>query len=175
MSRAEVWAELSHARASVTPAQDRHLHALGIPTEARLMCGTARIQPEGKFYQPDDGIMAVITPIIDGGEVVDLLAWNTDCPARWWTRTGAHWALGADALDRLWLGDRLKVFRSPRSWLQAGAPYNAVMVLDWDIARLHIPRVEIVAEDLEHGLELDRLLCIPAQHPLISVPARAAA
>ncbi len=93
----------------------------------------------------------------------------------WWLRRGAHWALGADSLDRLWLGDRLRVYRTPLSWLRTGAPYNGLVILNWDGARLHIPRVEIVAEDLAHGLELDHLLCIPAQHPRISVPVRAAA
>ncbi len=175
MSRAEVWAELSHARASVTVAQDRRLHALGIPTEARMMCGAARIQPEGRFYQPDDaGIMAVITPIIDIGEVVDLLAWTTDFPARGWTRIDAHWALGADALDRLWLAEPLLVFKSPLAWHQANAPYSGLVVLNWDVARHLILDIDIFVTDIEFGRELDQRLTVPARRPRVYVPKRAA-
>ncbi len=162
--------ELRVALAAPTPEQDQELIDLGVPALITNFVGAANIRPSDGLYEPDpNGMPAWIIPIIDG-EVVDLLAWTTDCPARWWTRTGAHWALGADALDRLWLGKPLRAFKTPLAWLQAGAPYNGLVILDWRAARLHIPRVEIVAEDLAHGLELNRLLTIPAQHPLIHVP-----
>ncbi len=168
--------ELLEALGSAT--RETHVDQLlsaGLPPPAVDMCGTAKIRPDGQNYVPDDdGLEAVVVPIFDAGEMIDLVAFNLSNPARWWTRIDAHWALGADALDLLWLGAELKVCRDPLRWLQSGPAENAIVILDWHAARLHIPRVEIVAEDLEHGLELDRLLYIPAQHPRISVPARAA-
>ena len=176
MSRTEVWAELSHARASVTPAQDRRLHALGIPADARLMCGTARIQPEGKFYQADDnGIMAVIIPIIEGEVVADLLAFQPSRPDRWWLRLGVAAYLGGDALGDAVMDEPVRVFRTPLAWLRAGAPADGLVVLDHDIASRELAYHHVVAEDLAHGLELDRLLTIPARRPQIRVPRKAAA
>ncbi len=128
---------------------ERHVEQLlsaGLPPPAVDMCGTARIQPVGDLYQPEaDGIEVVILPVFDGGATVDLLAFGLSNPARWWTRIDAHWALGADALDRLWLGAELKVCRDPLRWLQSGPAENAIVILDQRAARLHIPRVEIVA------------------------------
>ncbi len=148
-----------------------HLLHLGVPSSTTVMCGAAKIRPDGQNYVPDDdGIETVIVPIFDAGATIDLLAFSLSNPARWWTRIDAHWALGADALDQLWLGEKLRVCRDPLRWLQSGPAENAIVILDWRVARLHIPRVEIVAEDLAHGLELNRLLTIPAQHPLIHVP-----
>ncbi len=176
MSRAEVWAELSHARASVTPAQERRLHALGIPTEARVMCGTARIEPDGDLYQPDadGGIVAVITPIIEAEVVVDLIAFQSVRPELWWLRRGESPFLGGDAMERLWLGDPLLVFKSPLAWLQANAPYNGLTVLNWDAARRLIPDIDIIVTDIEFGRELDQRLTVPARRPRVYVPRRAA-
>ena len=164
------------AALAAAPSHVDHLLHLGVPPAAVDMCGTAKIRPDGDLYQPDDdGLEAVVVPVFDGGEIADLLAFTLADPARWWTRLGAHWALGADALDCLWLCDQLRVYRTPLRWLRAGAPYNGLAILDCDAAKLHIPRVEIVTEDLAHGLELDRLLTIPAQRPQVRVPRKVAA
>ena len=175
MSRAEVWSELTTALASVTPEQDRRLHALGIPTEARLMCGTARIQPEGKFYQPDaDGTMAVIIPIIEGEVIVDLIAFQPAWPELWWLRRGEAPFLGGDALEWLWLDEPPLVFKTPLAWLKAGAPHNGIAILDWSAARRHLLDTDIVATDIAFGRELKRRLTIPARRPRVHVPKRAA-
>lgn len=162
--------ELSAALAAMMQQHVDRLLNLGVPPAATIMCGAARIRTDGKFYECDqNGIDAVILPVLDDGGTADLLAFAPDKPARWWTRRGAHWALGADALDRLWLGAKLKVCRNPLRWLQSGPADNAIVILDGKAARLQLTRIEIVAEDLAHGLELDLLLTIPAQRPLIQV------
>ena len=176
MSAVALIDELTAALAAVDDHDNQQLTAAGIPDEARLICGKAKIRTGAPYYEPDPtGIETLVVPVFDDGETIDLLAFALGKPAQWWLRRGAYWALGGDALDRLWLGDRLRIYRSPLSWLRAGAPDTGMVVLDWATARLHLPHVEIVAEDLDHGIELDRLLMVPAMHPLIHVPDQAAA
>ena len=147
---------------------------LGVPPAAVDMCGTARIQPDGELYQPDDdGLEVVILPVFDDSQTIDLLAFNLTTPARWWTRTGAHWALGADALDRVWHDEPLVVCRSPLCWLRAGCPPHGLCVLDWTVARRELADHHVAAEDLHHGRELRRRLSVPARHPRILIPRAA--
>ena len=169
--------ELMPALAAPSPAQMQELADLGVPPVTTILCGTAgiRLEADGLYVPEDDGLEAVVVPIFDGDQTVDLLAFNLAKPARWWTRTGAHWALGGNALDDLWLNETLLVFRSPLSWLQASAPSNGLTVLDWGAARRNLLHVEIIAEDLAHGEELHKKLTIPATRPQIRVPKEKAA
>ncbi len=152
-----------------------HLLSLGVPAAVVDMCGTVKIRPDGDLYQPDaDGLEAVVVPVFDGDQTVDLLAFNLANPARWWTRTGAHWALGGDALDRLWLDDRLHIHRMPINWLQAGAQPNAIVVLDWRQAAAQLLAVpSIIGDDYEHALEIEQHLKATQTIPNISFPAEA--
>ena len=152
---------------------DRLLGA-GLPPAAVDMCGTAGIRPDGELYQPDgDGFEAIVVPIFDAGATIDLLVFNPANPAKWWLRLGAHWALGADALDRVWHDEPLVVYRSPLCWLRAGCPPHGLCVLDWTVARRELADHHVAAEDLHHGRELRRRLSVPARHPRILIPRAA--
>ncbi len=148
---------------------------LGVPAATTIICGMAKISADGAFYVPDDdGIDAVIVPCLDGEIVVDLLAFALDKPAKWWTRLGAHWALGGDALDRLWLDDRLRIHRTPINWLRGGAQPNAAVVLDWRAAAAQLLTVPgIIGDDYEHALEIEQHLKATQTIPNISFPAEA--
>ena len=154
---------------------DRLLSA-GLPPAAVDMCGTARIQPDGDLYQLDgDGLEVTILPCFDGGKTADLLAFTSNEPGRWWLRLGLAAYLGGDALGDTVMDEPVRVFKTPLAWLWAGAPADGLVVLDHDTARRELALCCIVAEDLAHGLELDRLLTIPAQRPQIRVPRDRAA
>ena len=150
---------------------DRLMH-LGVPPAAVDMCGTAKIRPEGQNYVPDDGgLEALVVPIFDAGETIDLLAFKLSNPTRWWLRLGQAAYLGGDALGDVVMDEGVQVFKTALSWLQAGAPADGLVVLNWSIARRELACHSVDAEDLAHGLELDRLLTISAQRPQIRVPA----
>ena len=149
---------------------------LGVSVATTALCGTAKIRPEGSHYAPDDdGPEAVILPCFDASEPIDLLAFVTADPGQYWLRLGQAAYIGGDALGDAVMGEPVRVFRTPLSWLRAGAPANGLVVLDDEIARRELAYHSIVAEDLAHGLELDHLLTIPAQRAQIHVPRKAAA
>ncbi len=83
--------------------------------------------------------------------------------------------VGGDTLSEVVMDEPVRVFRTPLAWLRAGAPADGLVVLNDDIARREMVFHSVVAEDLAHGLVLDRLLTIPAQRPQIRVPRKAAA
>ena len=167
--------ELRTALAAPTPEQDQALINLGVPADFTYYVGAAKVRPNGNTYEPaPDGIPAWVIPCMDAGETCDLIALTTD-PVRWWLRLGLAAYVGGDALSDAVLDEPVRVFRTPLAWLRAGAPADGLVVLDHDIARRELAYHSIVAEDLAHGLELDRLLTTPAQCPRISVPAEKAA
>ncbi len=168
--------ELMTALAAPTPEQDQELIALGVPADITTFIGAAKIRPSGSFYQPDaDGIEVAIVPCLDGEIVTDLLAFALTDPAKWWLRRCEAVFVGGDTLGDAVMGEPVRVFRTPLARLRAGAPPNGLVVLDHDIARRELAYHDIIAEDIEHGLELDRQLTIPSRRPQIRVPREKAA
>ncbi len=153
---------------------DRLLH-LGVPPATTIMCGLAKIRPDGQNYVPDDdGLEAVIVPVFDGGVVVDLVAFQPAQPELWWVRRGETPFLGSDALERLWLNEPLRLHRDPLGWLRGGAQPNAAVVLSWKAAATQIFAVpSIVADDYEYALEIEQHLKATRTIPNISFPADA--
>ena len=171
-----LYGELRAALAAPTPEQDQELIALGVPADITYYVGAAKVRPNGNTYEPDpDGVPAWIIPVMDGGEIADALAFTPDEPGRWWLRTGVCAFLGGDALGDTVMDEPVCIFKTPLAWLRAGAPPDGLVILDDNIARRDLAHHSIVAEDLAHGLELDRLLTIPAQRPQVRVPREAAA
>ena len=168
--------ELRAVLATPTPEQDQELIALGVPADITSFIGAVEIRPSDGLYEPDPGgEPAWVIPCFHDNETVDLLAFKSDEPSRWWLRLGACAFLGGDALGDVVMDEPVRVFRTPLTWLQAGAPPNGLVVLDDEIARRELAYHHVVAEDLAHGLDLDRLLTIPAQRPQIRLPRTAAA
>ena len=169
--------ELLSALAAPPLEQIQKLVGVGVPPATTCMTGAARIQASGEYYQPDqDGFPAWIIPCMDQGETCDLLAFTSNEPGRWWTRLGEGAFVGGDALGDAVMDEPVRVFRTPLSWLRAGAPSDGLVVVDVDhkLARRVLADYPIIAEDIAHGDELERELTV-VQRPRISVPRKAAA
>lgn len=153
----DLWTELKIARHKVRRA-DEILARHGVTDpNARQLCGVDRIVRSGKFYEPHpDGDVAIIMPVIDIDELVDLLAFDPRTPGVWFQRIGGERLLGSDALLGQLLGNPLRVYRTPLSWL--GRQREGVVI--FDIARAFIDLKTapngIVGEDDEHTNELRR-------------------
>lgn len=139
MSAPDLLAELFTAASRVKQLHLDHIRALGVaPTtiaelgRARPAFGIAEAETEASGrYQPSGGPVHVVMPVVDGGEMVDLVAWRTTRPDRWWLRTGNGWALNPDDLRELyrWGGPPPMLHSTPLDWLRAGA--TGSVVLDW--------------------------------------------
>ncbi len=113
----------------------QHLADAGITFQAMLRAGdlgVERIDASGRLYMPSPtGFPAVILAIwspaapsiycaVEDLEIVDLIAFRTDDPGRWWYRMGEPGLiLGEDHyLAAVTQEVRLKVFNGPFAWLQ---------------------------------------------------------
>lgn len=160
----------------MTQSHVDHLVGIGVPESTTIMLGCCTIETDGDLFTPAEaGRPCVICPVIDGGEVIDLCAFRPSEPHRWWLRLGGHWAIGADALDRLGVGQEMSVYRTPLDWLRAGAPETGLCIFDWQLAARKLSGVQLLADSLEHGHELARRLTLPEVRPSISVPAKLSA
>lgn len=95
--------------------------------------GTARITDCGSgLYEPDpDGKRALIVPVYENDDLVDLVAFHMTTPEQWLSRLGIGWALGLeDGLERYRWGDALPMHKTPLDWLRAGC--DGLCVIDWD-------------------------------------------
>lgn len=164
------------------------LQALGVGFEALNRCGYAtviRIHVDGQFWQPDPhGTGALVMPVWMGGEVpsiytdgptgtlADIIAWTTDKPDQWYFRRGEHGlVLGDDNLGRADLfREPIRLHRTPLDWMRAAG--DGACLLDHSPGVLERLRAvgEIIADDLDHGLEIERRLQQPAPTvPKISI------
>jgi hypothetical protein len=148
MSTVDLEAELDAATANVRQPYLDRLRALGVAPAAVANIGAVHPafgvveaigEPTG-LYQPGDGELHVINPVFEGGALIDLVAWRSDHPARWYLRTGLGWMLNADAcLNGGWDGHLLDLRSSPLDWLRGAVngPGDAGgVILDWDAPEL---------------------------------------
>lgn len=93
----------------------------------------------GGHFVPGDGPAHVVQPVIEGGELADLVAWRSLQPSRWGLRGGKGWALGADTLSNFgsW-ANSTTLCESPLDWLRLGCAGGCIV--DWDA-----PEVETLA------------------------------
>ncbi|ODP37383.1 hypothetical protein [Sphingomonas turrisvirgatae] len=112
---------LGVAPATIAELGERY-PAFGIVSAAPERAGT---------YQPqEDGTAHVVQPVFDGG-LVDLVAWRSSQPQRWWTRRGLGWMLNADrCLASRWDAGFLTLHATPLDWLRSGG--EGGVILDWD-------------------------------------------
>lgn len=151
----DLWAELKIARHKVGRA-DEILARHGVTDpNARQLCGLARIVQFGKFYEPhSDGEYAIIMPVIDVDELVELIAFDPRTPNQWFQRLGGERLLGGDALGGQLLGNPLHIYRTPLSWMKRRR--DGIVVFDTNHAFIDLTTAPngILGEDDVHTEEL---------------------
>lgn len=130
---------------------------------------TGEVEKSCRFL-PGEGQPHVIQPVVDGCELIDLVAWRVGNPARWGLVNGTGWLLNADAcLGSRWDAERLTLHATPLDWLRADAVGG--VVLDWDapdLPTLHgFDRIDC-GNDMLAGT-LRRALTKPVRLPMIRV------
>jgi hypothetical protein len=178
--------------AATGAVRERHINLLwtryGIPPTAIIdRLGVARVHTESSLYDPADGgtEMAIVgcfaaPPRMPDGrwrfpnDVVDLIAFRPAEPSRWWSRCDFIAALGEESLPAF-SDDPVHVRRNPLAWLQSGAAGICPVSPDPAAVRDVLIRLPgIVAEDVNHGRKIERLM---ARHwnemPAIYVTERA--
>ena len=166
-------------------AAKRWFQGEGVPRPMLTTClgidgmfGVSRVRTyqDGSYEPAEDGVGAIIIGVIEYDELVDLLAFRTTDPSRWWLRLGLAVYLGEEKVDyAAFMGTSLRLFSTPLSWLRAGC--TGSVILDWRFGRSLLFDVsEIIPENLQHGEEVERRLRQrdPAL-PRISISIRRAA
>jgi hypothetical protein len=141
------------------------------PLTIKARCGllwTRSIQflPGRRFDGPDDdnpGERAAIIECIaaDGWTRVDLCAWPTDRPENFALAFGYADLLGADQIENpasYFNGHPMPVWRTPERWLQHGGEGAVLLNKTGGPRVLAAARGRLLAEDINHGRELARLL-----------------
>ena len=131
------------------------------------------MRAHGPFFEFDPGgSPAIIHPVMEGGEPVDLLAYMPHRPHHFRVLLGSCPLLGIDNMG-VW-SEPLRLWRTPLEYLRASM--GGAVVLSWPAARPLLSCCsEIVAEDVEHGAEIRKRLTRPVAIPEISVPVQVAA
>ena len=172
MKSADLENEMTTAAGRVQQDHLNRMMALGVPGAAiatvgahQIAFGIALVSPEPSyFYQPGDGTLHVIMPVMEAGELIDLIAWRSSNPARWFWRTGLGWALGADYLSPRWDDDPVRLFATPLDWL-AGAG-KGICILDWSAPEIReLSALDAIEADEMIGRKLMAILSKPVRVP----------
>lgn len=143
-------------------------YALATLGERQLAFGamTIDIDDDGRWWPDDDGFPAMVVPVIERGELLDVIAFRTVEPARWWWRIGVAEMLGYDVLNCIvWPGDRLRVVSTPLDWIAAAG--EAVCILDWSL-----PDHELSPMRDRAGLDCDSAMLAARLRKRLSQPRR---
>ncbi|WP_119417948.1 hypothetical protein [Desertibaculum subflavum] len=144
-------------RAGLTPANFVRLMMLMIAAEAPF--GVALITPveDGDFYTPTEaGTEAVVIPVIEGQDVVDLVGVPIDDLGRWYLRLGHGVILGAAEMTRAQRRDSpLHLHACPWHWLVSGG--TGAVVLFPDDPPSDLPR-RLMVDDTALARRLDAAL-----------------
>ena len=146
-----------------------------LPPEFWIGCGMpgiATIRPtyNGRFEFVEGGLTAIILPAYDTipglvgtraerhvEELRDLVAVDLNHPDCFWRRRGEALVLGNAFLEISdQEGEPVPVFKTPLSWLRAAG--RGLVLLDWDWAREVLTGLDLVAEDLALGEQLEAAL-----------------
>ena len=174
MTSANLEAEMSAAASRVQQQHIDRLLALGVPGASLAELGASQplfgISPalpeQSHFYQPSDGPAHIVMPVMDMGDMIDLIAWRSTNPARWFWRTGLGWALGTDWLLPRWDDEPVRLFATPLDWL-AGAG-KGMCVLDWSAPEIReMAALEAIEADDMIGRKLLAILSKPVRLPRI--------
>jgi hypothetical protein len=167
--------EFASAVDSVEQVHLDRVRALGVDPAALANVGAAHPPfgiitgsvERGRFV-PGDGPAHIVQPVVQGGELVDLVMWRSANPQRWSSRTGDGWLMNADAcLGSRWDGGHLVLHATPLGWL-SGAGVGGVVV-DWSSQELGWLRgfATIQCADEMLAATLRRAISKPASLPLV--------
>ena len=137
--RADISRELRDLSLAARSPLPRRLRALGVswPTIAHMghrhyFGGSARVIDidDGLYAPSDEGKPHLILPVVEVGELVDLVAFTSDQPMAWLLRLGTGWSLGLiDGFERHSWEDEVRLWASPLDWLRADR--HGLCILDW--------------------------------------------
>ena len=178
--------DLDRALSNTRTIHIDHVRALGASPEAIVTLGSRQlpfgvdridVDDAGRWWPDEAGKPALVVPVIERGEPIDIVAFRSNQPARWWWRIGIGGLLGSDVLNRnVWPGDELRVVSTPIAWICAAG--EAVCILDWDLPDPEISPMRdfhVIKCDTEIlASRLRKRLAQPRKVPPISVPKEAA-
>jgi len=179
-------ADCARASSNVTTAHINRVRAAGVEPEALARLGMRQLpfgalsigtDDANRFWPDPDGFPAMIVPVYERGVMIDVIAFRTAEPARWWWRIGCAAMLGYDVLNAsVWPGDRLRVVTTPLGWLAAAG--EAVCLLDWSLPDHELsPMCDFAGLDCDTPFLASRLrkrLSQPRRVPPISIGTGAA-
>jgi hypothetical protein len=145
------------------------LQTCGIPTAGVPIWGAGFVELDGAHYAPRaGGRPAIIVPVFDGGELVDLTATGLET-RRTLTRLGVASVLGQDAIDRAKDGETyVHLFADPIEWLRHRC--GGAVVLDWSVARFALADLPAIACATEFlAARIDKELRQPTRVPPLFV------
>ena len=105
-------------------------------------------------------------PVMECGDIIDLIAWRSGDPARWFWRTGLGWALGTDWLTPRWGNEPVRLFATPLDWL-AGAG-EGMCILDGSAPEIReLAALGAIEADEMIGRRLLAILYKPVRVPRV--------
>lgn len=130
----------------------------------------AQIQADGRHFIPDPGgfaahVLAVWDACpIEGGQIIDLVAWREENPSKWWIHVNwgdclGRWLVGCWAADP----DRpTLIYRTPLAWSRAGGQGVCLLTHNPAEQRAIVAQLGVVANgepgDRAHVRELQALV-----------------
>lgn len=176
--------DCARATANVRQTHIDHLLRLRIPGEAiahlgqyQMPFGIEQIETDdaGRWWPSPEGTTALLLPVIERDETVDIVAFHSSQLTRWWWRIGCGSMLGADLLNDGWPIGPLRVVSTPLDWLRVGG--DAVCILDWSCPDYELSpmrdREELVCDSPMLAARLRKRLSQPRKVPRISHAAGA--
>lgn len=134
----DLQSEMEAATSSVRQVHLDRLRALGVSTATiadlgrdHPSFGVVKAEPvDGGLFQPGEGDLHVVLPVLEDGALVDLVAFRSTSPDDWTLRTGNGWALGLNnGVGWHTWAESVHVSATPLDWLRNGAA--GLCVLDW--------------------------------------------
>ncbi|GLI99147.1 hypothetical protein [Sphingobium sp. BS19] len=171
--------EMASAALRMDMRQAEYMRGLGVPVALMLehnLIGTVTVEVDSRdFWTPiDTGKAMVVTPLVEDGATLDLIAFDPKDPDIWFLRTGEGWALGCDAVRDAVQGwdsadKRLSLHATPLDWLRAGS--SGACVTQWTpesrSAVRHVDAIVVTSIKFARALRLE--LSRPPRIPEIEV------
>ena len=140
----------------------REHHPLGVMSVS--------VSDDGMF-EPGGDVPVLVQPVIEGSGLIDLVAWNSADPAKWWLRSGSGWLLNAyRCLGSRWDSGVLDLSVSPLAWLQGGA--KGGVIVDWETPDLATLRQfdTVNCETPALAATFSNAVLRPRHDPIVTIP-----